>query len=86
MKNNLKRFRKEVGLTLRGMVELGACSIGYLCDLEKDSSNPSLNTAYKIAKILDKSVYDIWPDRTKFVEESKTITVRRIIAQGDNHG
>ena len=76
MKNNLKQFRKEARLSLREMVKHGVCGLTNLHQLEKDASNPTLITAYKIATVLNKTVYQIWPDTTEFVEE--TITVRRV--------
>lgn len=45
--------------------------------LEKATSNPTLKTAYTIAKVLGVEVTDIWPNTVEIVEE--TITVRRAV-------
>lgn len=45
--------------------------------LEKESGSiPKISTAYAIAKVFGKTVYDIWPDTTEIIEE--TIIVRRV--------
>ena len=77
MTNNLKKFRNEAGLSLQGLGDLCCRSKAQLHQLEKSESYCRLDTAYLIAKVLDKSVYDIWPDNTKIVEEK--IIVRRVV-------
>jgi len=76
MKNKLKECRKNAGLSLQKLGDMCQRSKAQLWQLEKSESFPRLDTAYMIAKVLDKSVYDIWPDGTKIVEE--TIIVRRV--------
>ena len=77
MNNNLKRIRKEAGLTLQELGDMcGSCK-SYMHELEKDSKNPSLKIAYSVAGVLGKSVYQIWPDTTEIIEE--TITIRRVV-------
>jgi len=75
--NNLKRLREEKEWSLQQLGDLCGRSKAHLHQLEKAASNPSIKTAYRVAKILDCSVYDIWVDETKIIEE--TITVRRCI-------
>mgnify|MGYP001953264128 CR=1 FL=1 len=78
MKSNLKKIRQDAGLTLEGLGDMCGLSKSHLHDLEKATgSAPKITTAYAIACVLGKSVYDIWPDETKVVEE--TIVVRRIV-------
>lgn len=77
MKSNLKKFREEAGLSLQKFGDMCGKSKAHMHELEKESANPTLTTAYSIAKVIDKSVYDIWPDTTKIIEE--TITVRRVV-------
>lgn len=78
MKNNLKQARQDAGLTLQSLGDACGLSKSHLHDLEKETgSAPKLPTAYAIACVLGKSVYDIWPDETKVVE--KTIVVRRVV-------
>ena len=77
MKNNLQGFRKAAGLSLQGLGDVCGLSKAHLHDLEKETGScPKLSTAYAIAGVLGKTVYEIWPDTTEIVEE--TITVRRI--------
>lgn len=78
MKNNLKQARQDAGLTLQSLGDACGLSKSHLHDLEKETgSAPTLPTAYAIACVLGKSVYDIWPDETQVVEE--TIVVRRVV-------
>lgn len=77
MKSNLKQFRNDAGYTLQALCDMCGVSKTHLHDLEKESGScPTLKTAYALAKVLDKTVYEIWPDTTEIVEEK--ITVRRI--------
>jgi|GEM_PF-3873256 len=79
MKSNLKRLRQDAGLTLQGLADMCGISKSHMHDLEKESgSAPKITTAYAIAKVLGRSVYEVWPDTTEVVE--KTIIVRRIKA------
>lgn len=77
MKGNLKRFRKDAGFTLQFLGDMCGISKSHMYDLEQqDGCCPTLTTAYAIAKVLDKSVYDVWPDTAEIIEE--TITIRKI--------
>ena len=77
MENNLKELRVAKSMTFQALGDMCGISKTHMHDLEKGKSSPTLNTAYAIAKILDATVYDIWPDKTEVVKE--TITVRRIV-------
>ena len=77
MKSKLKEFRKSANLSLQGLGDICGMSKAHLHDLEKESGScPKLSTAYAIANVLGKTVYEVWPDTTEILEE--TITVRRI--------
>ena len=76
MRSNLKAHRRNWGLTLQGLGDRAGLSKSHIWELEKGSTSPTLETAYKIAMVLDVRVYDIWPDPTEIVEE--VITMRRI--------
>jgi len=78
MANNLKKYRKAAGLTLQELGNRTGNSKGNLCDIEHGNTGITLNKAYGIAKVLDVSVYDIWPDKTKV--KTQQITIRRIVA------
>jgi DNA-binding XRE family transcriptional regulator len=64
------------GLSLQELADMYGGTKSHCWTLEEDRSSPTLATAYAIAKVLDKTVYDIWPDETEIVEE--TIIVRKI--------
>ena len=76
--NKLKEFRTDAELSLQKLGDMCGRSKAQLHELEKEGANPTLKTAYMVAKVLDKSVYDIWPDNTKIIEE--TIVVRRVVS------
>lgn len=76
MENTLKQLRNKAGYSLEELGGMCGRSKAHMHELEKATANPTLKTAYSIAKVLDVSVYDIWIDTTEIVEE--TITVRRI--------
>ena len=76
--NNLKKLRTENKFSLQELGDMCGRSKAHMHELEKDSANPTLKTAYSVAKILGVTVYDIWPDTIEVIEE--TITVRRIKA------
>jgi len=59
--SKLKNIRKEKGMTLEKLSELSGISVGYLCHLERGSrTNPSIEVMEKVAKALDKQVFDIF--------------------------
>lgn len=78
MKNNLKQIRKKAKLTLDELAKACNTSKSSIHGIEdQNGTAPKITTAYAIAKVLNKSVYDIWPDETKIVEE--TFTVRTVV-------
>jgi len=77
MNNNLKTFRESAKLTLQELADMYGGTKSHCWALEKGTSAPTLPTAYAIAKVLGRSVYMIWPDETKIIEE--TVTVRRVV-------
>lgn len=76
MKSNLKQIREKSGLSLQRLSDLCNTNKVNVWEWGNDNANPTLKNAYLLAKVLDKSVYDIWPDTTEIVEES--VIVRRI--------
>lgn len=73
MEGNLKQLREAAGLSLSAIGEMCGKTKATMHALEKDTANPTLTTAYSIARVLDKSVYEIWPNVLEFTEEIKTI-------------
>jgi DNA-binding XRE family transcriptional regulator len=74
--SNLKAFRQEMGLSLSELGDLCGKTKACMWELEKPTANPTLRNAYGVAKILNKTVYEIWPDTTEIITE--TITVHRL--------
>ena len=78
MQNNLKSIRVESQLTAKELASRCLVSPAFICKIETTGQTPALRLAYAIAQILNKSVYDIWPDRTEI--EETTISIRRVVA------
>ena len=74
--NNLKRLRKADGLTLDDLAISSGLSKSYLWAAEKGAHSPTLKTAYALANVFNKSVYDIWPDTTEI--EVEKVEIRRV--------
>ncbi len=77
MENNLKKYRKSSKLSLQELADMYGGTKSHCWALEKGTSVPTLKTAYAISKVLDKTVYAIWPDKTKVKDE--TIIIRRVV-------
>jgi len=77
--NNLKSLREDAGLTLQALADMYGGTKSHCWALEAGSSMPTLTTAYAICGVLDKSVYDVWPDETVIVEE--IIKTNRIVTK-----
>lgn len=59
--NNIKKYRKNVGMSLEEMANKVGISKGYLCHLEKGTrQNPSAKVMEQIAKVLNKSIGEIF--------------------------
>ncbi|MDO4623115.1 MAG: XRE family transcriptional regulator [Eubacteriales bacterium] len=56
---NLKRFREEKNLSLGQLAELAGVSKVMLSQVEKGSSNPTINTIWKIASALQVTYTDL---------------------------
>jgi XRE family transcriptional regulator of biofilm formation len=59
--NKLKSIRKERKLTLEELSEKCGISAGYLCHLENGTrTHPSIEVMEKIAKSLNKTIFEIF--------------------------
>ena len=59
--NKLKNIRKEKGMTLDELASKSGVSSGYLCYLERGSrTHPSVEIMEKIAKALNKTIFEIF--------------------------
>lgn len=61
MDNNLKQILDERGIKYGWLAEQVGVRRNTISDLMR-GANPHLDLAYKIAKTLGLSVYDIWPE------------------------
>lgn len=60
-KNEIRKYRKEIGMNLEDMAKKVGISTGYLCHLEKGTrKNPSTKIMEDIAKILGKTITEIF--------------------------
>jgi putative transcriptional regulator len=60
MKNNIKQLRKELGLRQEDMAAKLGVSRQTIIAIENDKYNPTLELAMKLARLLNKSVEDIF--------------------------
>ena len=61
MKSNLKRLRKEAGLTQAELAEKAGVAVSQVCKLEGElHTNPTMRTALLIGKALDVGIFKIW--------------------------
>ncbi|WFE42697.1 XRE family transcriptional regulator [Micromonospora sp. WMMD998] len=56
----IRRYRKERGLTLRGLASRAGLSIGFLSQVERGISSIGLTALGSVAKALDRSVADFF--------------------------
>ncbi len=74
MENNLKSHREAAGLTLEQVANMAGTTKSYIWELEQNKNVPGLKRAYLISAALNKSVYEVFPDR----QEYETETVKRV--------
>lgn len=54
---NIKERREQLGISQKELAEKVGISQSFLCDIEQGRSNPSIDTAVKLAEALN--IYDI---------------------------
>ena len=50
---NIKERREELGMSQKDLAEKAGISQSFLCDIEQGRSKPSIDTALKIAEVLN---------------------------------
>lgn len=60
MKNNIKEFRTQIGLTQEQLAEAVEVRRETIVFLEQGKYNPSLMLAYRVAKKLGRSIEDVF--------------------------
>lgn len=64
--DNIKKIRKEKGISINKLSKLSKISLGYLSDLENNNAkNPTMDKLNSIATSLDISVNDLLSDKEK---------------------
>lgn len=59
--NNIKYFRKELGLTITELSERSKLAVGYLSDIENNKGkNPTKDVMERIAAALERNVVDVF--------------------------
>ena len=77
--NNVKKYRKEIGLTLDELACRSGTTKSYIWEIESDNRvSPSLRKAYAISRTLDKSVYEVFPDDQDYEEEVIQVKVVKL--------
>lgn len=60
MNNNLKKIRKEKGLTQIQLAKLVGVTNDYISQIERGVRSPGLTTAKKISDLLEKNIEEIF--------------------------
>jgi transcriptional regulator with XRE-family HTH domain len=77
--NNVKKYRKGLGLTLEELANRAGTTKSYVWEIESDNRcSPSIRKAYAISRALNKSVYDVFPDDQEYTEEVVQIKVVKL--------
>ena len=78
MQNNNRFFRKQKNLTQTDLALLSGCSKNTISSLERKEFQPTLKLAFILSRVLDVSIYDLFPTDyygspckvTKFIKHS----------------
>ena len=57
---NVKERREQLGMSQKELAEKAKISQSFLCDIEMGRCKPSIDTAVKLAQILDVSDIKFW--------------------------
>ena len=60
MKSNLKKLRKEAGLTMQELADKVGIVQSQISKLEGDSPNPTMRTALKLSEVLDVALHHLF--------------------------
>ena len=79
---NIRRIREERGLTQAYLAEKAGISQAMLCQIERETKNPSLQVSVEIAALLDCDVKDLCDSRVRSVERAKEKPPGRAAGRG----
>lgn len=71
MKNRVKEYRLNLGLTQQELAELVNVSSRTIISLEKEQYSPSLMLAYKLSLVFETNVEDLYRLKENYIEELK---------------
>ena len=57
---NIKARREELGISQKELAERAKISQSFLCDIEQGRCKPSIDTAVKLAEVLDITDIKFW--------------------------
>lgn len=57
---NIRERREQLGISQKELAEKAGISQSFLCDIEQGRCKPSIDTAVKLAQVLDVSDIAFW--------------------------
>ena len=57
---NIREIREQLGISQKELAEKAGISQSFLCDIEQGGCKPSIDTAVKLAQVLDVSDIAFW--------------------------
>ena len=60
IENRIKEFRKEIGLSQNALAQMVGLKRRSIMAYENNTISPTLETAYKICKVLDKDIKEVF--------------------------
>ncbi len=71
--NKIREYRKKMNMTIKELAERTGLSIGYISQMERNETEPSLSSLRKIAKGFDVPLYVLIDDE----KEHSSLTIRK---------
>lgn len=60
IENRIREFRKEMGLSQNALAKMVGLKHGSIMAYESNTISPTLETAYKICKVFDKDIKEVF--------------------------
>jgi len=70
LSERLRRRRKKLELTLKDVNKLTGLSVSFLSEIEREKTNPSIDTIQKLANCYNVHVSDLVPDDNRTLPDS----------------
>lgn len=75
---NIKRFRRDKGLTQGDLSKISGIKLGHISKLERDESDPKLSTVYKLINALNCSAEFLLMDKKMGLEGVLEASFKRV--------